>query len=447
MAGNKEKDPMIYEETYRYLLRKVSSIEFDTCLYALLHTDWDGVVQSPLHRMAAGIGTTEKYLKHIIGKLSRPQSGMKRVLAPVRQTGGVFYRFNLGPVSNLHFDGKKDRYCKKYRFFYSSTFKRLPISAKQLLLMAAFRMSTEKSEEVMLEYREVLCDCGPLTKKGMLDAITAIQASGLEVTASFVSKVYTKQEAILFTFKPGTLDAYLENRTEREALRRTLFDQGFFGTLQDDVYCELESVGKYLFRSFTKDAGPNREELQKLARFIYTHSLKKLPRAFLLHLPLQQEPKQAAAYFSTVIYGEILDQMAKYAHQAASIGSLLDREHFHRQISEQALGHTVDYLELDRHTEPIRQRHLQAAFICEKLGRWSEEWLLSRLRGKENRDELLNLRNDTYDRFDHLITEANHFGSPVVPHSERTRYLAQKKDALQSYFSIQRDRPFTASPI
>ena len=158
---------MIYEETYRYLLRNVSSIEFDTCLYALLHTDWDGVVQSPLHRMAAGIGTTEKYLKHVISKLSRPQSGMKRVLAPIRQADGMFYRFNLGPASNLHFDGKKDRYCKKYRFFYSRSFKALPISAKRLLLMAAYRMSTLKSEEVLFDYTEVLLNGGPPDKEGI----------------------------------------------------------------------------------------------------------------------------------------------------------------------------------------------------------------------------------------------------------------------------------------
>ena len=54
---------MIYEETYRYLLRNVNSTEFDTCLYSVLHMDWDGVIQSPIHQMAKGIGTTEKYLK------------------------------------------------------------------------------------------------------------------------------------------------------------------------------------------------------------------------------------------------------------------------------------------------------------------------------------------------------------------------------------------------
>ncbi|MEF2097454.1 hypothetical protein V3595_22830 [Bacillus sp. CFBP9009] len=70
---------MIYEETYQYLLRNVSSTEFDTCLYALLHSDWDGVIQSPLHMMARGVGTTEKYLRQIVNKFTAPQGSLKKL--------------------------------------------------------------------------------------------------------------------------------------------------------------------------------------------------------------------------------------------------------------------------------------------------------------------------------------------------------------------------------
>lgn len=71
---------MIYEETYQYLLRNVSSTEFDTCLYALLHSDWDGVIQSPPHMMARGVGTTEKYLRQIIHKFTAPKGSLKKCL-------------------------------------------------------------------------------------------------------------------------------------------------------------------------------------------------------------------------------------------------------------------------------------------------------------------------------------------------------------------------------
>ncbi|MED3690922.1 hypothetical protein P4534_19315 [Peribacillus butanolivorans] len=86
---------MIYEETYHYLLRNVSSTEFDTCLYSLLHSDWDGVIQSPLHMMASGVGTTEKYLKQIIKKFTSPQGCLQKVFVPVGQGGDVLYKFNL----------------------------------------------------------------------------------------------------------------------------------------------------------------------------------------------------------------------------------------------------------------------------------------------------------------------------------------------------------------
>ncbi|MFE4895871.1 hypothetical protein [Peribacillus butanolivorans] len=86
---------MIYEETYRYLIRHVSSKEFDTCLYSLLHMDWDGVIQSPLHKMAKGIGTTEKYLKKIIKKFSSPQVGCgRKIFLPIQQEI-TKYKFNL----------------------------------------------------------------------------------------------------------------------------------------------------------------------------------------------------------------------------------------------------------------------------------------------------------------------------------------------------------------
>ena len=52
----------------------------------------------------------------------------------------------------LALTGKTDRYCKKYRFFYSDAFKTLTIHGKRLLLMGAFRMSVLKSEEVLFDY-------------------------------------------------------------------------------------------------------------------------------------------------------------------------------------------------------------------------------------------------------------------------------------------------------
>ncbi|MEW5594143.1 hypothetical protein ABGT24_11530 [Peribacillus frigoritolerans] len=193
---------MIYEETYQYLLRNVSSTEFDTCLYALLHSDWDGVIQSPLHMMARGVGTTEKYLKQIIHKFTAPQGSLKKVFVPVHLGEDVLYKFNLGPASNLGYNRKTDRYCKKYRFFYSAAFKALTILGKRLLLMGAFRMSVLKPEEVLFDYHEIVPDSrSPFTRQRLLDAVAAIQdALGHIVTISFASRTFSKKEVLVFTF-------------------------------------------------------------------------------------------------------------------------------------------------------------------------------------------------------------------------------------------------------
>lgn len=198
-------------------------------------------------------------------------------------------------------------------------------------------------------------------------------------------------------------------------------------------------------------------ELLKLARFVYTYSLKKLGLALPANKHLLAAPKQASAYLSTIIYHETLEQMAKYSHQAESIKSLLDRDHFHKSISEKALGREVNYLEVDQHIEPIRVKLKQADFIHNVLNNWCEEWLISRVKTvteegeegirKKTRDNkrtasefITDLRNDTYDKLDKLMTLIRKFGNHAVPPSSQNSSLTMKKATIQSYFAIQKDR-------
>ncbi|MGE7184170.1 hypothetical protein ACQKKK_09230 [Peribacillus sp. NPDC006672] len=455
---------MIYEETYQYLLRNVSSTEFDTCLYALLHSDWDGVIQSPLHMMACGVGTTEKYLRQIINKFTAPQGPLQKVFVPVYQGEDILYKFNLGPASNLGFDWKTDRYCKKYRFFYSDAFKTLSIHGKRLLLMGAFRMSVLKSESVLFDYSEIVPDSSSLfTRQRLLDAIDAVHdALGHLVTISFASRAFSKKEVLVFTFNEGVLGQYMENRAERTLLRRTVFNSGFLGHINDSVCRELERVGKYIFRSFLQEAAnPSisngvQQELLKLARFVYSHSLKKFGQALPANKQLLLAPKQASAYLSKIIYNETLEQMVKYAHQAESIKSLLDRVHFHRNISEKALGREVNDLELAEHIEPILHKYHQADFIRHVLNDWCESWLISRVKtvteefraeGKKKSAQdgsaaeyMTRIRNDTYGQLDRLLTLTLKFGNHAVAPAIRNFSLTKKKETLQSYFAIQKKR-------
>lgn len=457
---------MIYEETYQYLLRNVSSTEFDTCLYALLHSDWDGVIQSPLHMMARGVGTTEKYLRQIINKFTAPQGSLKEVFVPVHQGEDILYKFNLGPASNLGFNRKTDRYCKKYRFFYSDAFKILTIHGKRLLLMGAFRMSVLKSEEVLFDYSEIVPDSSSLfTRKRLLDAIDAVHdALGHLVRISFASRAFSKKEVLVFTFTEGVLEQYKENRAERTLLRRTIFNAGFLGHINDSVCRELERIGKYIFRSFLQEAtnpgvsNDTQQELLKLARFVYSHSLKKFGKALPANKQLLLAPKQASAYLSKIIYNETLEQMVKFSHQAESIKSLLERVHFHRDISEKALGREVNDLEMADHIEPILHKYHQAEFIRNVLNGWCETWLISRVKTvteelraegkkKSTHDDkqiaaeyMTRIRNDTYGQLDRLLTLILKFGNHAVAPSARNSPLTKKKETLQSYFAIQKER-------
>ena len=446
---------MIYEETYRYLLRHVNSTEFDTCLYSVLHMDWDGVIQSPIHQMAKGIGTTEKYLKKIIKKFSSSQvDAGRRIFIPVEQEMGK-YQFNLGPTGS--FTNRKDRYCKKYRFFYTETFRNLPLPAKRLVLMAAFKMSVNKSEDISLNYEDIIQLGSSLAKRGQIfDTMNIInQALGDIVTFSVASSTFTRKELLVASFKTGTLKEYLENRTERLMLRKTIFEAGYLEHIEDKVCIELERVGKYIFRSFLQVAeAPIKDELLKLARFVFHSSLQKLGGALNSNEHLLSVPKEASAYFSTIVYNEALKQMATYAHQAACIKDLLEREHFHREISEKSLNRHVDYSEVHEHVEPIRVKHALAFNIHKTLNAWCEDWVLSRVKsvagtneyvsakkriltnGQTISDYLDYLKKHTYEQLEQHMTIYQH-----VHHGEHVlNVLRQKKEAMQSYFAIQKDR-------
>ncbi|MGE7604447.1 hypothetical protein ACQKL5_18530 [Peribacillus sp. NPDC097675] len=446
---------MIYEETYRYLLRHVNSTEFDACLYSVLHMDWDGVIQSPIHQMAKGMGTTEKYLKKIFKKSSSSQmGGGRRIFIPVEQELGK-YQFNLGPTGS--FTNSKDRYCKKYRFFYSDAFRNLPLPAKRLVLMAAFKMSVNKSEDLSLNYEDIIQLGSSLAKRNqILDMMNIInQALGDIMTFTVASSTFTRKEILIASFRTGTLKEYLENRTERLMLRKTIYEAGYLEHIEDKVCVELERVGKYIFRSFIQIAeAPIKEELLKLARFVYHSSLQKLGSALNSNKHLLAEPKEASAYFSTIVYNEALKQMATYAHQAACIKDLIEREHFHREISEKTLERKVDYSEVHEQIEPIRAKYALALDIYKTLNKWCEDWVISRVKSVTGTNEMemaqkrvltngqtiseyLNyLKKHTYDQLEQHMAVYQH-----VHHGEHVlNVLRQKKEAMHSYFAIQKDR-------
>lgn len=475
---------MIYEETYNYLLHNVSSTEFDVILYSLLSSDWDGVVQAPLFQIASKIGTTVKYLKQIIKKFT--SSKRRNIFLPVETEEGTQYQLNLGPTRNLGFNNKTDRYCKKYSFFYTENFRNLSINSKRLLLMSAFRMSILKDETVMINLNEIIPSTHSqghpfFSRSRLIEAIKEIQSSDIHtyVSINLISNVFTRNEMVQFSFTPGTLNDFLSNYTERKMLRRSVFNAGFQGYLENSFCVEIEKVGKYLFNSLLNtqksqsaasvEIGSVKDELIKLARFIYSSSIKKFSVSLHSNKHLLTEPKQASAYFSTIIYNEALNEMAKFAHQAESINSLLECGYLHQSVSKQSLGREATFIEVEEHIKPIRDRYTKAHRIYALLNQWCEEWIVSRVKSvvtdsetilkssdseetesiKEKRGwkdlqpalaYISNLKESVYEQIDSLVAQLSRVGNKMIQPTERTYFLKKHRESFSSYFAIQSDR-------
>lgn len=478
---------MIYEETYRYLLTNVSSTEFDVCLYSLLKLDWDGHVRASLDELVKGGGTTKKYMRDIIKKFVSKAKG-RFVFVPSYTSEGELYRFNLGKTSNMGFNEKTDRYCKKYDFFYEKAFQELPINAKRLLLMGAFRMSVSKSEKVSFSLDEIVPSSLnksslPFTKKRLAEAIAAINVSGLSevVSLSFATNIFTRNKEVIMTFAAGTLNNYKENHTERWLLRKRLYKAGYQSYLTDDVCLEVEKVGKYLYNSFTRlekettrqqgVVSNAKDEVVKLVRYIYNTSIDKLASVLNTKQDELREPKQVSAYFSSIVHAVTMEELSKYAHQAESVRSLLDMNFLHKAICEKESNRSVDYLEVDERLSPIHEKHSFIMHITTILENWCEEWIISRVkainediknaesegqhgketmerRGWKDKKDGIAQRNSfkemLYERIRELNGSMGKNGNKAVKGARRTLALVRLKETIASYFAIQSDRDITA---
>lgn len=474
---------MIYEETYQYLLHNVSSKEFDVCLYSLLHTDWDGIIQAPATVIAAKAGTKKKYLKQIIKKFTSLKRG--NIYIPVETSEGMKYKFKRGLSRNLGFNSKTDRYCKKYSFFYEEAFQNLSINSKRLLLMAAFRMSVQKAESVMFDYHDIVPSKytygHPFFTKGRLyDAISEINNSKISETVKvqLVSNIYTRKLAVSFEFEQGTLNEFASNYTERTLLRKKMFQAGYHSYLSDGFCMEIESVGKYLYNSLFSNEkimakqgviSDAKDEIFSLARFIYDTAIEQLATALPSNTHFLTDPKQASAYFSTIIYNVLLDEMGKYGHQAESIKSLLDNHYLHKTIVEKETGLDIMHVGIDEHIKPIKQRYEKAKHIFTVLKNWSENWVIARTKSiiedsealltskdedkkqkiKQKRgwsdveaakNHIQTLKEQSYEQINKLINQCITYGNKAIEKDERIKSLTTAKDSLASFFAIHTEK-------
>ncbi|WP_341285798.1 hypothetical protein [Priestia megaterium] len=386
---------MIYRETYRFLLHNVSSREFDACLYSLLKVDWDGVIHATSKEVAEAIGSKKKYLKHIVKKYSKLLG--RKVLVPSKDK----YILNIGKNSNLGFDKRSDRYCKKYSFFYTPEFRSLPLNAKRLILMGAYEMSTKGSETVAMDYTEIVPSKSSegnsfFTRGRLFDAIQAIQNSEFAKFAivSMTNTIRDKKELVVFSFKSGTLNEFEKNHTERTLLREKMLKAGFLGLLSDDFCEDIQTVGKSIYNKLADLAKENseksglicgvKEELLEIARLVYDRSIEKMAVAMNKseNKHFSTKTKEASAYFSGIVREQIGLEMQKYKNQVDNYKNLLSTSEYLRgdQMEmpyDEATGKflMVDPLETVNQTVLDLAKNERIALI---LSDWDADWIKAR---------------------------------------------------------------------
>ena len=450
--GERGRISMIYEETYNFMLRNVSSVEFDVCLYSLLKTDWDGNIRASIKEISSKVGTTTKYMKEIVKRFSSHKRGRKVFLRKQDSSGSDLFQFNISKTHSLGFNPTTDRYCKKYRFFYTEDFRKLSINAKRLLLMGSFRMSVTKNEKVSIPLSSILPNSKneegiPFTKKRLQDAIQLIRESVLSETVSVAlsTNVFTKEEELQFAFKAGTLEDFLENHTEREELRKKLYIGGYQGYFHDDFCMEIEKVGAYIYRSFLREEKENskkrgviygaKEEVLGLARYVYDKSISRLAKALNTNKDNSEltEPKQVSAFFSKIVFDIVLEEVSTYSNQAESLKAMMD-------VAAATMRH-INHEDKEELYEVIQKKKERNEHIAETLTNWSENWVIVRVQNatelstkEQSKKVITKLKNSVYQKIDDLIAVIKSRGNRIIGLNNNNQ-IEQIKESMNAYFT------------
>ncbi|PGK52501.1 hypothetical protein CN918_32470 [Priestia megaterium] len=455
---------MIYKDVLDFLLSQASSTEIDTILYALPRIDWDGFLRVSIEELAMAVGSTKKYMRSIMEKLSNPMKG-KLVFTLVETSEGPLYRFNLGKPGYLKFDKNVDRYSKKYNFFYTEGFRNLSLNGKRLILMGAFRMSVAQDEIISIATNKIVPNVHnqvslPFTQKRLEAAVNEINASEMStyVCVSFGYHIVGREKSLTFIFKPGTLSQYKENMGEALFLQQTLYRAGYKRLLSSEHMAELLGTSKYLYEyalsaekmqaRLNKPVVGAKDELLKSVRHIYKLSVQKL--AVQLHNPKVREfaPKALSAYFSDIIFDTVLNEAGACEHQAVSLKKLLDREQFHKDICDQQSNEPVGFIEVHNKLSPLRDKYALISRIAQVLKQWCVKWVKARFSNATNRfeskDETTTYINKilatTKERIEKMFEKMKTFANKVVRDTLPYEFSVEMEKSLTDYLDMHKNR-------
>lgn len=418
-------------------MRKASSKEFDIILNLIKEVNWNHeIVHLDYSELAKKSGTTKKYVKDVIARFTSIHKG-KKILTSLNDREHTF-KLLLGKSSLFYNEG--DTYCKKYSFFYSDKFQSLSIYSKRILLSAAMLNSGTKQTRSYLSLDDFLTK--PETSSGLIpnkkilfktiNEINETFESSIQV--SLVSSMSNKKEMIYIEFNENILGSVESNQVEKELLRRTLFEYGFFGHLSNEHCIELEKTAKYIFNSFLKLAKNEQsssnpsiglvDSTLELARNIYNESTKKLAHALSDNLENFENPKELSAYFSAVVFSTVADEMAKRNHQFESILHLYQNTYLSKDSTED---------------NEITEKLTRSQTITTILKNWCESWVISRadekVKGGERKGVVQSLRTHLDTTFRYIENSLVQFGNIAFNQRQTTSFTNRFKEKIVDYLT------------
>lgn len=395
---------MIYEDVYDFLLKKASAKEIDIILEMIRNTDWNGRLKIDLSTLSKRVGTTKKYINEVIHKFTSINRG-KRILKVDHTDSNFPYLLLLGKSSLLY--SKGDKYGKKYSFLYTKEFQGLSVYAKRILLSAVMTVSVSHSAKTNVSLHVSDFIYRNEVSAGLIPSRSVLYRTIEEINRAFNSKIevslatsfFLKKEIIRVSFEKSYLEDVVYNHTERFELRKALFQHGYEEYLSDEHCIEIERVGKYVFSSLLKRTKQIQKENHKvtglidtmmtIARDVYEKSLEKLSSSLYKVIYENEESGALSAYFSSIVFAVMMEEMTKHQHQADTIQSLVE----------------VVHTDITSETDHLIAEHRLIAGVLEQ---WNRNWVTSRAHKQESNRGVINQESEQYnnslkENIDHIV--------------------------------------------
>ncbi|WP_426453207.1 hypothetical protein ACP26L_13570 [Paenibacillus sp. S-38] len=371
---------MIYKDTYHLMMNSLSSTEIDACLAMLLYVDWENRLRIRPDHLARQIGTTSKYM----GDMVRKFLSDKKVLSKERKEDPYAFRFGQ---SSLLYDERTTRYGKKFSLYYTPEFRSLSLNAKRLLIMALCRISETQDTVFHIPRLRLVRTAGqegrlPLTSTQLLHVLEEIRSAELPGLASAEIVQYQGEENVVIHFSDDIQQAYLENHTEMNLLKRELFKLGLHRLVPSDELCHaLLSVGYHLFKSMLDsesalnrregDAEERRKGILRMARHMYNTALARLSASFSVKRMDLTHKDKLAAYFSAIVHEVMTQEMASCHYQVLQQESLLC--YYMDRTGQEGISYGGPEVQaLVQHIDGMRRVAAVLETVC-------QQWLLSRV--------------------------------------------------------------------